>query len=469
MFRLVRYFVITSLIAFVIVTVILSVLYRQYHTADLITLGERNNVALTQAFVNSLWPQFAEWVREGSLTEEQIAELHAAVLAQMNGLSVVKVKLYNLDGLTVFSTEAAQIGQDRSQNAGFLSARSGQTISELTHRDTFSAFEGVIEDRNLISSYVPIRTASGDVEAVFEVYDDVTPLLSQIEQTQRTIAFSVIATLAGLYAVLFFIVRHADHEIVRERRERERAEAFTRSARDEAVEALAFKAQILANVSHEARTPLSVISLQTEMLQRTIFGPLTDRQKDALRTILNATRQLTLFINALLDEGELSTGNLKLREVTFQPADLLKHITDIMQPVAARKSLRFESMLGADMPETLTGDPDRLSHVIYNLVDNAIKFTEQGTVRLSMNRSDKNYWVIEVSDTGIGIPPDDQKRIFEAFWQVDGSTTRRVTHGVGLGLSIVKQITEKMGGQVIVTSEAGAGSTFTVVLPIAGS
>src|SRR3972149_4856989 len=106
----------------------------------------------------------------------------------MQGLSVIKVKIYNLEGMTVFSTQESQIGEDKSENAGFLAALNGGFASELTHRDTFSAFEGEIEDRDVISSYVPIQRGDASVEGVFEIYDDVTPLLENISIAQRNIA-----------------------------------------------------------------------------------------------------------------------------------------------------------------------------------------------------------------------------------------------------------------------------------------
>ncbi len=217
MFRLVRYFSLVSLIGFAIVTAVLSLLFRTAAVADLVALGESKNVALTQSFANALWPQFAPFVAEaGSLSPEElrhhpeIARLDEAVRAQMAGLSVVKVKVYNLNGLTVYSSEAAQIGEDKSSNAGFLAARRGEVASELTHRDTFSAFEGVVEDRDVISSYIPIYGLSGEVEGVFEIYDDVTPLLQRINRTQITMIGGVVGVLALLYGALLLIVRRAD-------------------------------------------------------------------------------------------------------------------------------------------------------------------------------------------------------------------------------------------------------------------
>jgi PAS domain-containing protein len=239
MFRLVRYFSITSLVAFLIVTVVLALFYRQTAVDDLLVLRESNNVALTQSFANSLWPEFSRFVTTAyTLSPEElprhpeIARMREAVLAQMVGLSVVKVKVYDLDGLTVFSTEARQIGESKRDNAGYLSAREGVVATELTHRDTFSAFEQTIEDRDVISSYVPIQPdgPGGPVEGVFEVYDDVTPLLQRIEQTQRNVIIGVVVVLAVLYGVLYVIVRRGEHIIQQQIAEREQAQRAQRES-----------------------------------------------------------------------------------------------------------------------------------------------------------------------------------------------------------------------------------------------
>jgi len=239
MFRLVRYFSITSLVAFLIVTVVLALFYRQTAVDDLLVLRESNNVALTQSFANSLWPEFSRFVTTAyTLSPEElprhpeIARMREAVLAQMAGLSVVKVKVYDLDGLTVFSTEARQIGESKRDNAGYLSAREGVVATELTHRDTFSAFEQTIEDRDVISSYVPIQPdgPGGPVEGVFEVYDDVTPLLQRIEQTQRNVIIGVVVVLAVLYGVLYVIVRRGEHIIQQQIAEREQAQRAQRES-----------------------------------------------------------------------------------------------------------------------------------------------------------------------------------------------------------------------------------------------
>ena len=237
-FQLLRYFSTVSLIAFLLVGVILATLYRQIAISGLIEVGESKNVAITRSFSNVIWPQYSDFLNEaaGMSVEEikahpETAHLREAVLEQMQGLTVIKVKIYTLNGKTVFSTEESQIGEDKSDNAGFLAAREGKAANELTHRDTFSAFEGEIADRDVISSYVPIqRSTTGEIEGVFEVYDDVTPLLKRISVNQRNIAIAVTLILALLYSVLFLLIRRSDKLIKEQFYEQKRAEEEIRQA-----------------------------------------------------------------------------------------------------------------------------------------------------------------------------------------------------------------------------------------------
>jgi len=236
MFRLLRYFSLTSLVSIVAVAAALGWFYRDAALRSLIAMGESNNKALTGVLANSLWPRLqpylaaADTLPIGELKSHPgRAELAAALRDHVKGLTVAKVKVYDLRGRTVFSSEAKQIGDDKSANAGFQGARDGRVSSELTHRNQFSAFDGVIEERDLLSTYLPVRhVADGPIVAVFEVYDDVTPFLARISQTQQRMIAGVAAILCLLYGVLFVIVRHADGVIRRQYREREAAEAALR-------------------------------------------------------------------------------------------------------------------------------------------------------------------------------------------------------------------------------------------------
>jgi signal transduction histidine kinase len=237
-------------------------------------------------------------------------------------------------------------------------------------------------------------------------------------------------------------------------------------ARDNAIEAARLKAEILANVSHDARTPLAVIMLRTEMLTRGVFGTLTPKQQEVLSTITMHAQQLLDFVNNLLEGAQLETGHIKLKVSATKPDKILETMRTTLNPLAAVKNVRLNTELGTEMPDMLYTDQRRLEQILTNLVGNAIKFTDSGSITVRMCRVDDANWALEVEDTGKGIAPEHLSNIFEAFWQVDGSSTRAANSGVGLGLMIVKQLAELMGGTVSVKSTVGVGSTFTVTLPV---
>ncbi|MFL6650437.1 MAG: putative bifunctional diguanylate cyclase/phosphodiesterase, partial [Sulfurifustaceae bacterium] len=229
MFHLRRYFSVTSLIGVTIVVVGLLLFYREIAFRTLVDHETRNNVALSQVFANTLWPKYSYFITGASTIPRnelrawgEMKRLRDDVLQQMKGLNVVKVKIYDVNGLTVFSTDETQIGEDKSKNAGFARARAGGTASEIAFRERFDTFERTIVDRNLISSYVPIRSQdSAVVEGVLEVYSDVSELVDRLDTTQWQIAGVVLGSLSLLYFFLFLIVRRAD-TIIRAQSEEER-------------------------------------------------------------------------------------------------------------------------------------------------------------------------------------------------------------------------------------------------------
>jgi len=182
MFPLLRYFSIASLVAVIVTTALLSLLHQRVERIQLLSIGESNHIALTQAFANSLLPSFRELAQtaktldtEALLKHPLIASINMHMRGAMQNARVVKVKFYDTHGRTIFSTDAAQIGRDYRDNAGFQSALQGRPLSELTHRDRFSAFDREIVDRDVLSSYVAMRAANdAPIEGVLDVYSDVT-------------------------------------------------------------------------------------------------------------------------------------------------------------------------------------------------------------------------------------------------------------------------------------------------------
>jgi PAS domain S-box-containing protein len=225
------------------------------------------------------------------------------------------------------------------------------------------------------------------------------------------------------------------------------------------------KSTFVAIASHELRTPLNAILGYTEMLKEGVYGELSDRQEGAMERLMANTSHMLGLVNNLLDRARIEAGTLKLNMSPFSPTNLIDGVIGVMDVMAQNKGLELTSSVGADVPSALTGDWQRLHQILINFANNAIKFTEEGGIDVRIYMHDKDHWAMAVSDTGIGIPEHARDYIFEPFRQVDESATREYG-GAGLGLSIVKQLVEMMGGWVELESEEGKGSTFTVILPL---
>ncbi len=218
-------------------------------------------------------------------------------------------------------------------------------------------------------------------------------------------------------------------------------------------------------VSHELRTPLNAILGYAEILKEGVYGSVTEKQKNISERIMANTSRLLHIVSDLLDEVQIEAGKLKIQMVPCKPVDLLDNLHSVMDKITADKGIDFITELDPSMPPVLMGDPQRLQQIMVNLSNNAVKFTDKGSIRVKLSQPDEQSWQIQTVDTGEGIPEDAKDYIFESFRQVKGSATRQ-HGGVGLGLSIVKQLVELMKGKIIVESEVGKGSIFTATLPL---
>lgn len=235
-------------------------------------------------------------------------------------------------------------------------------------------------------------------------------------------------------------------------------------ARDQAESANKVKSRLLAMLSHDIRTPLNAILWYAEMIMTEKMGTISKEQKETLQKIVSSSHQVNSLIHNLLNSTELESGNVTIRIDSFQPERLIKIIMDLLEGAAESKGITLSCRITPDIPKILDGDFQRIQQVLINLVSNAIKFTNQGGVTVLMSLVDKAKWKIEVSDTGPGIAEHTQSEIFKPFHQLNENQPSD-QNGIGLGLSIVKEFSELMGGQVGLSSKVGHGSTFWVTLP----
>ncbi len=295
---------------------------------------------------------------------------------------------------------------------------------------------------------LPLRDAEGRIYALCGISTDITELKqaqAELERYRAHLQQLVDERTAELGATTAAL-REALDEM---RRAKELAEQATHA-----------KADFLANMSHEIRTPMNAVIGMTYLLQKT---PLTPQQLDHLHKIQSSSQHLLGVINDILDFSKIEADRLSLEQVEFELEPVLANVVNLQAERAAKKSLELVLELAPEVPSCLVGDPLRLGQVMINLVNNAVKFTERGTVSLRIlqqQRDDADVVLrFEVRDTGIGISSEQQARLFQSFGQADSSVTRKYG-GTGLGLAISKRLVELMGGEIGVDSVPGRGSTF---------
>jgi signal transduction histidine kinase/DNA-binding response OmpR family regulator len=243
--------------------------------------------------------------------------------------------------------------------------------------------------------------------------------------------------------------------------------ALLEQTRDQALEASQLKSQFLANMSHELRTPLNSIIGFGQILVDGLVGALNDQQQEFTNDMLNSAQHLLGLINDVLDMSKIEAGQMRLQPERFDFSQLARETADTVRSLVAKKEQQLVLDIAADLP-ALHADRVRIKQVLLNLFSNAHKFTPQhGRITLHAERSEESTVLISVTDTGIGIAPEDLQFVFQEFQQIDNSMTRS-SGGTGLGLPITRKLVQMHGGVIWVESEAGKGTTFSLLLPLDG-
>ena len=251
--------------------------------------------------------------------------------------------------------------------------------------------------------------------------------------------------------------------------ERKAAEERFRLQTEQIAAASRYKSEFLANMSHELRTPLNSILILSEQLKNNMLGNLTQKQMTHADIIHRSGSDLLALINDILDLSKIEAGRMSVLLETITMTEFVASVERSFRPMADAKNLGFDVVLDSTAPPVIFSDHQRIFQIIRNLFSNALKFTNSGTIRILFSRAtssigEDGMLAIAVSDTGIGIPVDKHDMIFDAFRQVDGSTSRRFG-GTGLGLSISRSLATLLGGEIRLQSAPGQGSTFTLILP----
>ena len=458
--RLTRRFALVCGAALLIAAGSLSLLYAFFATRELVETAERNNVAITQLFQASIIRGsnlFAGNMVDDLRNPAVLAAMHEEVVAHMQGTPVVKVKIYDGEGSTIFSNEATQIGEAKIADEGVESALAGKVASELTYRDTYSSFENTIEHADLLSSYIPIRPGGpgGAVVGVFEVYSDVSSIVDLIARTQVLLTAAVILVFALVYGALVWAVGHSDRII---RRQHEQAVA------------LAFGAlgRMTGGLAHDLNNLLTIVIGNLDILaarlppgDQQVEGPIRNIQDSAWRAT-----QLARSLLAVARREPLEARSCNMNQLVTEMLPLIR--SSIGASVGLSSELE-PGELGVHM------DANNFGNVVLNLVINArdaLQDRPGGAVVLRTRRRRLQageqpslpageYAILEVADTGSGMEPEVARRAFEPFF-----TTKGRDQGTGLGLAMVRRYAEQLQGTAEIESRVGVGTTVRLYLPL---
>ncbi len=488
-FRLKRYFSIAGGILMLAVVLPLAWAYYSSEVSEHTTLAGIRNEVLARTYANTLWPTYGDFLLRADIDDagrkahETTKALDRHIRAMSHDAPVIKIKVYNLDGQAIYSSVLDEIGENKSQNSGFQSARAGKLVNELTHRGRMSASEGEIQNVDVVSTYIPIHLSDdGRVSAVFELYSNVTDTVTRIEGVTIQLLLALIAVFLVLYLSLLGIIARADRilsrqyaaleenqthlraktdELEKEIRERHEIERALRASEELAATANRAKTDFLSGMSHELRTPMNSILGFTQLLETEPGAPLSEKQQRFVKQIIKSGNHLLTLINQVLDLAKIESGKLPMSIEAVSVADVVNSALPMVQHLAQQRAVQpIEVDVGS---VRVRADFGRLKQVLLNLLSNAIKYNRpNGSITVRAEQCGDRVRVT-VADTGVGIAPERQHELFQPFSRL-GYDAGEI-EGTGIGLTLSKRIVEAMGGEIGVDSTLNAGSTFWITLP----
>ncbi|MCG8567807.1 MAG: response regulator [Desulfobacterales bacterium] len=391
--------------------------------------------------------------------------------------------VFLLGAMEEFSPIQRRFIEQNAPNAAILfnAAKSRKTIQRLLaqareQHDELTQQNQVLEEQTLAlrESESKLQRQQEELRVTNEELEEQTRALKQSEEELQEQQEELRVTNEELEARTQALEKQKSH-IKGKNQELIQAQEGIQKKAEELEVASRYKSEFLANMSHELRTPLNAILILSQILSANKEGNLTEKQVESAAAVHSSGEDLLTLINEILDLSKVEAGKVELQVAPLNLADLTRDLERIFQDQVREKGLEFQIQVGETIPARLTTDGLRLQQILRNLITNAVKFTPQGKIRLAITRpSDADLQgspldpetsvALSVTDEGIGISPEHQTHIFEAFHQADGSTSRTYG-GTGLGLSISRELAKLLGGFIRLESKEGKGSTFTVVIP----
>jgi signal transduction histidine kinase/CheY-like chemotaxis protein len=463
-----RRFAIVSLAGNMIVAIAMVALYHYAALQNFEEIRAEQNMELARSLSNTIVAEVAEL--QALAATSSWAELRASsemarfaehIERELDQLQVLELNVFDPSGLVLYSTVRDRIGAKVLMNSAVERAAAGEEVGAIIRRDAFNKFDRVVEERDMVESYLPLIDDAGDVIGVFEIHTDVTGFYERLLGTQRTVVIGVGVALLFLYSLLLLWFWRSDHQLFSgqtsihsSRRGNNESETISRA-----------KSEFVATISHEIRTPLNAVLGMTDLLNLT---KLTSKQREYIQTIQSSGDMLISLVDNLLDFSHLETGKLELQKTEFDVMDLLERVLHIMGHSASDKGLELVGDIQHALDLRILADKRRLQQILINLVNNAVKFTEAGEVLVEASATegpnDDLRLRFTVSDTGPGIDEKTREGLFAAFASGNRPASSQKS-GSGLGLTISKRLLDSMGGSIEIGAREQGGTEVTFEVP----
>lgn len=466
MFNLFRKFALSCLALFCAVFIPAFIVLPHAAQATFIKHQSLKSNEISTLFLNVLAPEVEQVLRQTAdlnaaelSAHPDVATLGSAVQTLMHGSDVVKVKLYNLAGLTVYASERGEIGALEVVNAGVQQALSAQLASELIHYDSVGTFERDHADLDILGTYSPVQDARGQVVGVLALYSDVTLLLKEHRTQLITLILIALLFTLLLYTGMLFMVRWLDGVLRQQYTALTVANTVLEQQKEELARSNSELEQFAYTASHDLQEPLRKIQAFGDRLARKYGDALGEDGRMSLDRMQNASERMRGLIQDLLSFSRISSkGN------PFVAVDLNETVAGVVADLEVRIAQSGGRVDTGSLP-TIDADPLQMRQLLQNLIGNALKFAKPTTPPVvkvqALVRGDSVQ--LSVEDDGIGFDAQYAAKVFEVFQRLHG---RGEYEGTGMGLAIVRKIAERHGGTAKAFSEAGKGATFVVTLPL---